>query len=444
MYAFVRQLTVLAAVVLAFGAAWARAEWRVAEVVDVAPVWAGHPVRFCLLTVGRRQYVALYDAERWLTVAARRVSERRWQVVRLPERVGWDSHNSIVLACDERGDLHLCANMHCSPLVYFRTTRPHDVTSFRRQAMVGQREQRCTYPQFLRGPNGELIFVYRDGASGNGERIWNVYQPETRTWRRLLDQPLLSGQGRMNAYPCGPVRDRHGVYHLCWVWRDTPDCATNHDVCYARSRDLRHWTTSTGRPLRLPITPATAEVVDPVPAGGGLLNSNLRLGFDQQDRPILSYHKYDAKGYLQLYNARLERDGWKIYQTSDWSYRWEFGGGGTIQTQVRFGPVKVQADGSLTQSFRHVKHGSGTWRLEPNTLKPVGRIRPERLPLELTRLQSKFPGMGVRRAADSGRSDEPNVTYVLRWETLGPNRDRPRPKPWPEPSTLQVVKLVRP
>jgi hypothetical protein len=39
--------------------------------VDVAPVWAGHPVGFDLLTHGDRQFVAFYDAERNMTVAAR-------------------------------------------------------------------------------------------------------------------------------------------------------------------------------------------------------------------------------------------------------------------------------------------------------------------------------------------------------------------------------------
>ena len=41
--------------------------------------------------------------------------------------------------------------------------------------MVGDREVSCTYPRFIRGPAGELIFAYRDGRSGNGADIYNVY-----------------------------------------------------------------------------------------------------------------------------------------------------------------------------------------------------------------------------------------------------------------------------
>ena len=216
--------------------------------------------------------------------------------------------------------------------MYFRTDRPGDITSFRQfPAMVGRNEQRCTYPRFLQGPQGELIFTYRDGRSGSGDQYCNVYDVETETWRRLAESPLFSGGGKMNAYFVGPAQDKSGAFHICWVWRNTPDCATNHDLCYARSKDLVHWETSAGRPLSLPITLATAEVVDPVPPGGGMINGNTKVGFDADGRPVISYHKFDAQGKTQLYNARRETGGWRIYQISDWDYRWEFQGGGTLR-----------------------------------------------------------------------------------------------------------------
>ena len=177
----------------------------------------------------------------------------------------------------------------------------------------------------------------------------------------------------MNAYFVGPEQDKAGMFHVCWVWRNTPNCATNHDLCYARSKDLVHWETSDGRPLSLPITLATAEIVDPVPPGGGMLNGNTKLGFDPEGRPVISYHKFDAQGKTQLYNARREDGGWRIYQTSDWDYRWEFQGGGTIRFEIGFGPVVMGPDESLTQTWHHVKHGSGNWKLDPLTLKPMGK-----------------------------------------------------------------------
>ena len=97
---------------------------KAVEVLDVATVWAGHPVGFCLLTAGGRQFAAYYDAERRMTVAARRPGETKWQYKILPSRVAWDSHNYITMAADDDGHLHLSGNMHCVPLIYFRTTRP--------------------------------------------------------------------------------------------------------------------------------------------------------------------------------------------------------------------------------------------------------------------------------------------------------------------------------
>jgi len=408
--------------------------------LDVAPVWSGHPVGFALLTAPPNQYVAFYDADRRMTVAGRRLDSSDWRMHHLPQTLGWDSHNYVTMALDRSGRLHLCGNMHVNPLVYFRTSVPGDIVTFEQvPSMTGEKEDACTYPHFLRDAGGNLVFTYRHGRSGNGVRIYNRYDLEARAWRRLLDQPLLSGQGKMNAYPVGPARGPDGFFHLLWVWRDTPDCATNHDVCYARSRDLVHWETSSGKPLGLPITIENAEVVDPVPPGGGVINGNTRLGFDSLGRSIVSYHKYDEAGATQIYNARLESTGWRICQTSRWEYRWDFQGGGAIPFEISVGPVRLLPDGSLVQSYRHPKHGSRTWRLDEATLEPTGHtVLPASRPPDLARPESPFEGMQVRWCGDSGSSGEPGVRYELRWETLGPNRDRPREGPLPGPSMLRL------
>lgn len=415
---------------------------KVAQALDVALVWSGHPVGFSLLTQGNRQFVAFYDDQRRMTVASRMLDSSQWRFVRLPSNIGWDSHNSVTMAIDDEGQIHLSGNMHCVPLIYFRTTRPYDITSFEKiPEMVGHEEKSCTYPRFLRGAEGELIFTYRDGRSGRGDQYYNVYDPKTKTWRRLLDKPLTSGGGKMNAYLHGPVRDRDGVFHLCWVWRNSPDCATNHDLSYARSKDLVHWETSAGKPLTIPITVETGEIVDPVPPGGGIINGNTILGFDSQNRPILSYHKFDAGGKTQLYNARQEKGGWKIYQTSQWDYRWEFKGGGSIGFEIGFGPVRVEPDGRLSQSYHHAKEGVGTWILDEATLKPTGKLTRVLPPKALRQVESKYPGMQARRCEDLGKSDEAGVQYTLRWETLPSNRDRARSEV-PPPTMLRLYKLI--
>ena len=418
---------------------------EVSPVLKVGRAWPGHPVGFALLTKGDFQLVSWYDPERRMVVASRRLGERDWKKITLPEQVPWDSHNSIVVAIDEAGCIHLSGNMHVDPLNYYRTTRPMDITSFKQiDHMVGQDEDRCTYPRFMKGPDGRLVFMYRDGKSGAGRNILNIYDSDTQQWNRLIQTPLLDGGELANAYPKGPILGPDGKYHIVWMWRDTGDAATNHHISYMCSDDLAHWRSASGKHITLPVNMETADVViDPVPPREGLINMVYGIGFDREHRPIIMYHKYDSDGRSQIFNARWETDAWRIYQTSDWDERWDFGGGGSIKAMVRAQPVQVLPDGRLVQAWRHWKYGGGAWVLDPDTLTPTGPIDPGgKVPKHLGRVRSAFPGMGVRWASDiAGPRPDGNV-FRLRWETLGRNRDKPRTGPLPEPSKLELYEFM--
>ena len=96
------------------------------------------------------------------------------------------------------------------------------------------------------------------------------------------------------------------------------------------------------------------------------------------------------------------------------------------------------------QSWSHVKYGSGTWLLDPATLQATGAVRlPPAYPAELTKPRMKSPGLGVRWAFDRGANPDRDGRYVLRWESLGPNRDRPRAGPLPAPTMLTLYHLSR-
>ncbi len=421
-------------------------QYEVESMLDIMPAWSGHPVGFCLLTHGDDQFVAFYDDQRQMTVAARKLDSSQWQFVRLPEKVGWDSHNYITMTVDDEGYLHLSGNMHCVPLVYFRTAKPLDITTFKRMKhMTGKFENRCTYPRFFRGPNRELIFTYRDGSSGNGNQIYNIYDLKSQTWRPLLDKPLTDGQGKRNAYLRGPTLGPDGFYHLVWVWRDTPDCSTNHDLSYARSKDLIHWETSSGQSLKLPITLDTAEIIDPVPVKGGMINGNTAIGFDLEDRVVISYHKFDDNGNTQIYNARRENGSWKIHQASNWNYRWYFSGGGSISFEIKVKPIRKLATKTgqqLVQDYTHRKYGSGAWILDDKKLNIKGKWQTARLyPRLLYKVESNHSGMQVNQRGDLGESRNQGINYLLRWETLGRNRDRAHKGPLPEPSMLRLYKM---
>jgi len=414
----------------------------VVDTLNIAPVWAGDPVGFSLVTQPPNQFIAYYDADRQMNVAQRNLNERTWITTKLPVVTDWDSHKYIEMAIDDDGYLHLSGNLHVTPLIYFRTAQPLNVSTFvQLNKMVGTNENRTTYPIFFRGPGNEFIFTYRDGESGNGNQMYNIYDLKTKTWRRLLDQPLTDGEGKRNAYLYGPILGPDGYFHLTWVWRDSGDCSTNHDLSYARSKDLLSWETSTGKPLTLPITLETCEIVDPVPQKGGIINGNTKIGFDQEGRVTISYHKNDANNYTQPWTARLENGVWKKYQITNWPWHWDFSGGGTISFAIGIGPLTKENDGNLTQAFSHIKFGSGIWSIDPETLRATGTFQRETIPLSLRKVEGTFPGLGVRFAEDSSGYNVTNTRFVLRWETLGTNRDQPRPPPYPPPSMLRVYAI---
>jgi len=380
-----------------------------------------------------------------MTVAGRKLGSDTWTYAKLPSKVGWDSHNYITMAVDKDGYLHLSGNMHCVKLIYFRTAKPGDITTFKKLAMTGKDESHATYPKFVTDLKGELVFNYRNGGSGRGMRIYNKYDRKTSTWSRLLDTPLLDGEGKRNAYPLGPVRGPDGLFHMVWVWRDTPDCATNHDLSYARSRNLRNWETAAGKPIKLPMLLGNkALIVDPIPSGGGIINGGEKLSFDKDNRPIINYHKSDENGNMQLYAIRFEDGKWVRRQLTQWDKPVKFRGGGSMPfIGIRASGLTRVEPGVLTLTYRHKDYGSGRLVLDEETLLPINKdvTVPRTYPRELGKRRSSFEGMSIRRAGDIGSPQEKNVKCLLQWETLGSNHDRPRTGALPPPSPLELIEI---
>ena len=441
----------------------------VIQKIKIDSVWSGHRVKFSLLTNENRQYVAYYNANRNMVVGQRELSNDKFDLYQMPApkrlknvenkrgrisstEVGWDSHNSITMAVDKKGYIHLSGNMHVDSLTYFKSQKPNDIFSLERQfPMVGSNELKATYPKFMLTKEQDLIFHYRDGGSGNGNEIYNIYSTKNKSWSRMLDVPLTDGQGLMNAYQSQPELREDGWYHVFWVWRDTPDCSTNHDLSYMKSPDLINWYDAFNKSITLPATlDKKSLIVDPIPPKGGIINLAAKLCFDQNKNPLFVYHKYDENGNLQLYIANLDRGEWKYHVLTDWDYRWEFSGNGSIKSEFRLLNFDRRADGYFEVGYWHIKYGYGTI-LVNNKLNPVGKvIKPNQLFKSFydtdnnnhkSKLEGNFPGLGIRTSQDDGKKVEDNIRFVLKWETLDSNRDRPRQKPWPPPSNLYLYKL---
>jgi hypothetical protein len=111
---------------------------------------------------------------------------------------------------------------------------------------------------------------------------------------------------------------------------------------------------------------------------------------------------------------------------------------------IDIGGLEKSGSDVFSVSYHHKDYGAGSLSFDARTLglidKPVPSV--SRLPRALRNIESDFPGMEIRRAHDAGSCGTPGVRYLLQWETLGPNRDRPRQPPVPAPSTLRLYKLT--
>ena len=389
-------------------------------------------VEYALL-VKDKCYVAYYDENHTITVASRNPDEKTWKLSHpegewLPEKkrfihqTEYDSHNYLTLAMDSKGHIHLSGNMHKDKLVWFRSTKPYDIHSLVQGKMTGIREGSSTYPLFFYGRNGELFFRYRDGESGNGDDIYNCWNEDENKWFRLQDNSLLSGEGLRNAYARLPVFGPDNQWHMIWMWRDTPHCETCHDLSYARSPDLLKWYSHDGYRLPVPITLQNSDIVDVSSVKHGMINMSQNIGFSAKGKPLITWHRYDEKGFSQAWIARPEGNKWLIKQISDWEFRWEFSGMGSIPPDVIISAPYLK-DNYLSVDFRLSTGESGNWLLDQETLDVIktfsGPVSP--LPEHFYR-----PCEGLDAEAKVQIIPElyqSSPSYFLRWEALPIRRD---------------------
>ncbi len=426
------------------------AQVKVLETIDVDSVTSDFPVNFSFLQQDDWQFVGYFNKDRNLTVASRQTNDPKWAYKILPTKVGWDSHNSIVMAIDRDNCLHISGNMHNDTLIYFKTEKPFQIASFQKvfpQVSVKD-ESSCTYPGFVKDANGQVIYFYRIGSSGKGNTINNVYDEAIKTFKRLTDKPLFDGMDDMSAYSGGTRLEADGFFHLTWVWRDTPDCETNHDLSYAKSKDLIHWETMAGEPVELPITPLKKQfTVDAIPAKGGIINGGWVLFFDDKKNPCFAFHKYDTGGISQLFIAKSDGKEWQIKQISNWNYRWAFSGPGSIESEIKINSAKLNPDNTIKVAYWHTQKGHGEITVDNKTGTLIEdktvQIPNDMYPVELLKPNSGIDSMSVKW--QNGRIEKTNnkAFYALRWETMGKSRFYKKPEKLIPPTVMKLYKMAK-
>ncbi|MDR3062305.1 MAG: BNR-4 repeat-containing protein [Dysgonamonadaceae bacterium] len=254
-----------------------------------------------LVTYGNTQIMAYYNPEGYLCLAKRMTGSHLWDIKQTPFTGNVrDAHNSASIMIDGDGYLHVAWDHHGTRLRYTKSKQPLSLELEEKQPMDGIREDKVTYPEFYKINEGNLIFIYRDGSSGKGNLVMKKYITKDRKWLTLHEN-LIDGEGQRNAY-WQACTDTKGTIHLSWVWRESPNVESNHDMCYARSEDGGlTWENSRGKKYVLPITVKTAEYAMKIPQNSELINQTsmttdeegspyIATYFRMQDSPVPQYH----------------------------------------------------------------------------------------------------------------------------------------------------------
>lgn len=344
-----------------------------------------------LTSFNNTQYIAYYDSAQRLVIGKRTIGSVKW-MLQTTQYSGkaTDAHNTISIITDGEGYLHVSWDHHNNELRYARSVQPGSLQLTGKMTMTGHKEKKVTYPEFYRLPNGNLLFLYRDGGSGNGDLMLNHYDTKTKQWTQLQDG-WLNGEGQRNAYWQMTI-DKAGTLHISWVWRESPDVASNHDMGYARSKDGgRSWEKSTGEKYTLPITVATAEYACRIPQNSELINST-SMSTDDAGHPYIATYWRDASSTIPQYRL-IYHNGqqWVTQQISNRTTPFSLSGAGTKRIPMSRPQILVTNKKGVLQGilvYRDIEQQEkvsvaicnditrGKWQVKNLTTTPVGLWEP--------------------------------------------------------------------
>lgn len=337
------------------------------------------------------QYTAYYDQDGYVVLGKRKSGTDNWIINRTQYKGNVnDAHNVISLMVDGEGYLHVSWDHHGHPLNYTKSTAPYSLELGDKQAMSGNNETNVTYPEFFKMPNGDLIFMFRDGQSGKGNLVMNRYALKSKTWTQIQSN-LIDGENSRNAYWQAFV-DHKGVIHISWVWRETWDVSTNHDLCYARSTDGgKTWLNSSNQPYKLPIIASSAEYASNIPQNSELINQTSMTADSKGNPYIATYWREQGTDIPQYHVVFFDGKEWNSINLNFRKTAFSLKGGGTKSIPISRPQILADLKGkqlNLYLLFRDEERGSkvsiakcsdvtnNKWTIEDLTVFSVGAWEP--------------------------------------------------------------------
>ncbi|MRX74502.1 neuraminidase [Pedobacter petrophilus] len=344
-----------------------------------------------LVTFKGIQYAAYYDSNEYLVLAKRKINADTWETLKSNYKgEAADAHKSISIMVDGKGILHVAWSQHNNNLNYAHAVAAGSLILSEKKSMLAGRENKVSYPEFYKLADGDLLFLYRDGGSGNGNLVINRYALNTQKWSRIQNN-LIDGEGKRNAYWQVAI-DLAGVIHISWVWRESPDVASNHDLCYAKSADGGvTWQKSDGQKYELPINAGNAEYALRIPQKSELINQTSMFA-DASGRVFIAGYWREENDKIPQYHLVYKTNGnWQVNNLNFRKTAFSLSGGGTKRIPISRPQIMVwKKSGNYAAGlvFRDEERGGkgsiarsnnialNNWIIEDLTEKSVGDWEP--------------------------------------------------------------------
>lgn len=436
-----------------------------------AKAFAGFFVEQAIAQHADTTYVGFYDADRVLNIAHRTGSTGPWTFAQPRSGdgslviLGRDTHNSIALTVDAHGAVHLIANVFSSEMNYWRsepddptTLVPADhlvVTPSRNGAGARQDDEGyVTYPRFLTGPDGTLRLMWHAGWSGAGKTYIYEYDAEKSRWSNPLGGSAVLDGWSGSTYSPYPDLPRYnpadGYHYLSYTWQDDGSAASASTINLIRTKDFRTWSAPGGAPLDTPLRYGTeAAFVENVPENSGILNTNVRTGFDPGGRATVAYVRERDRGTVLTLSRRDGLDRYWIHtDVSEWQGHNDLSDPSELARLLLGGGTEVDGE-EMTIPYnchgesRVLRVGYGAFNGQSRYIGDAPQSEGT-LPAAIT--DSEFPGSGYALTHRLALADTDAGTLVLKWEA-GPmiaNGASPDPNRFPvDGSTLSIALLGR-
>lgn len=328
------------------------------NIVNLGEGWANNAINVTIyrhhgiVTLRNYQYTAFFVDSHHLRIVKRNIKSTTTKP-KIFDITGEydvsDTHNTISIGIDNLGYIHLSYAQHASKLRYRRSKHPWLISEWTDEiAMTGLNEDALTYPAFIVPrnndsslPSKELLFIYRDGHSANGDVCIKKFTPSLLTWKDMKPC-LLVGRGQnpwtSNAYINHAAIDGLGNIHLSYVWRThslgKKKIINNIGIDYAVSNDwAKTWQTSLGNEYRLPITQVNSETVYAVSPANNLINQT-SSAIDSDNNPHIVYYANDYNGFPQYQHIWFDGQKWNHSFSSKRTKSFSLQGGGSLDIPI--------------------------------------------------------------------------------------------------------------